>query len=417
MDELLVKAGSQAVSFAIKSGVSVATTYAISTITKIIKKDKDRINQSELTRIEILKSQLEARINIVSSAIDLIKLVAVRGNTNLDNTIKLTSSLKIELDTFDEKLSDLYNKKNGEEEDIITKIEQYIQDLLKRIEEITPFINLSLTTSGANLSTILPQNVSTNLLLNATSLINEANNKMKSNLHKLPIRVGPIFQLTLYSIFYNASNKSNNSNNSNIIWKEEIKRCNVSITQDPNEYIYKLNIIQNLNDDRYHEETDDEENKKQKIFIEIKDILKLFFSVSGRLLKLDDDNEDSPVLIVKFSKLNDKDTPKEDKTVEWYGLSVYDEFPDEIDNETDNEDKSLDSTKNRDTSQVKNRISLLEYLIRLVALQENDNNEILNIKDERLSLYLNDENINNSIKKVNNKQVIETTEQFKKLQL
>jgi len=40
----------------------------------------------------------------------------------------------------------------------------------------------------------------------------------------------------------------------------------------------------------------------------------------------------------------------------------------------------------------------MEYIIRLTSLQQNDQNNILSINDERLALYLHDENPN-SIKK------------------
>ena len=79
MDEILAKAGSQAVTFAIKSGISIASSYAIKTVATFVTK----IPEADATRLQKLRKKLETRMEIVSSAIDLIKLVAAKGNTNL----------------------------------------------------------------------------------------------------------------------------------------------------------------------------------------------------------------------------------------------------------------------------------------------------------------------------------------------
>lgn len=109
MDEILAKAGSQAVTFAIKSGVSIASTYAIKTITGFILK----IPKDDAKRIEKLRIKLQNRIEIVSYAIDLIRLVAARGNTNLESTLRLTSDLRVEIDQFDDKIHELTEKVEG----------------------------------------------------------------------------------------------------------------------------------------------------------------------------------------------------------------------------------------------------------------------------------------------------------------
>ena len=176
MDDLLAKAGSQAVTFAIRSGVSLASSFAIKTLTNFIV----HIPKNDARRIESLRAKLENRIEIVSSAIDLIKLVAARGNTNLDSTLRLTKDLKQEIDSFDEKMKRLTekvttSKSSKSQEEAIKSVEAYIEDLLLRIEEVTPFINLSLNTTGTSLSTALPQQVSPGLLLQASNFVSRSN--------------------------------------------------------------------------------------------------------------------------------------------------------------------------------------------------------------------------------------------------
>lgn len=105
MDEILAKAGSQAVTFAIRSGISIASSYAIKTVATFVTK----IPEADASRIQKLRHKLETRMEIVSSAIDLIKLVAAKGNTNLGSTLRLTRDLKEELDQFDYKISEITN--------------------------------------------------------------------------------------------------------------------------------------------------------------------------------------------------------------------------------------------------------------------------------------------------------------------
>ena len=157
MDELLAKAGSQAVTFAVKSGVSLASSYAIKTISNLLL----QIPKSESNNFITLKTELEDRIDIISAAIDLIKLVAARGNTNLQSTLKITANLERDIKQFDNNVQDLVhiiqNSSNQKAQNkVIQEAENYIKDLLRRIQEITPYINLALTTSGANLSSSMP---------------------------------------------------------------------------------------------------------------------------------------------------------------------------------------------------------------------------------------------------------------------
>ena len=149
MDEFLAKAGSQAVSFAIKSGISIASSYAIKSISNFIV----QIPREDATKLEVLRSQLETRIEIVSFALDLIKLVASKGNTNLEYTLNLTKGLRRDIDEFDNRVNELFkdiedNSTNRKLQSMkIKSLETYMTNLLKQIEDVTPFINLSLTTS------------------------------------------------------------------------------------------------------------------------------------------------------------------------------------------------------------------------------------------------------------------------------
>lgn len=396
MDELLARAGSQAVTFAVKSGVSLASSYAIKTISNFL----IQIPSAESQNFLELKIELENRIDIVSSAIDLIKLVAARGNTNLQSTLKITENLKQEINQFDSNIQKLLHaiedsKLQKSKNEAIHEAERYIKDLLRRIQEITPYINLALTTSGANLSSALPKTISPGLLLKASNFICLNNDKFSGN-PKSSHQVGPTFEITLFSIFYNINSKDH------INWKEDMKRAFVKIYRVPSEegddsFKYNLSIKQSFNDERYHNVEDGEEVPRD-ISLETQKIEKIFFSVSGKLLKLEE--HDSAVLILKVDdKKEDESGRKTESTISWYALGGYEPGVDNSNNSEEEEiEDGIQETQNTDTVDYSKSIGLMEYIIRLTSLQQNDQNNILSINDERLALYLHDENPN-SIKK------------------
>lgn len=432
MDEILAKAGSQAVTFAIKSGISIASTYALKTIANFV----IQIPKDDARRIDQLKFKLESRMAIVSSAIDLIKLVAARGNTNLQITLRLTKDLKEEIDRFDEKINEMTEKVEGSrsaktQNEAIKAVENYIKDLLLRIEEITPFINLSLTTSGANLNSALPYQISPGLLLKASDFVNESNRKYENAIKsskkakedqkkELKVQVGPIFEVTLFSIFYNLTSESNGQ--SGIVWKEDMKRARVRICRQHSsekEFDYFMKVEQDFNDGRYHE-NDDKEDTPQELTVDLNHMKKLFFSVSGKLLRLEE--QDSPVLVLKIDSHDDKESgstgaekgPVEDIT--WYAVSGYEEVEEDEEEEEDNEEES-ESEEEKPLEDKTSSITLLEYIIRLTSLQSNDQKSILEVSDERLSIYLNDENTNSRKEGISDSTIKETEEKLQNLKL
>lgn len=319
----------------------------------------------------------------------MIKLVASRGNTNLESTLRLTKDLKEEIDRFDEKIqevTDNYSTKN--DSNSVNNVELYMLDLLSRIEEAIPLINLSLTTSGANLSGSLSNQVSPGRLLQASNFVNKSNEEFKGEL----LQIGPTFQLTLYSIFYHRGRIINNRLNE-ISWKEEFTRADVSIWRQPtanNEYQYVLKIKENFQDDRYHDDEDD----PQIIELDISTITRLFFSASGKLLKLED--RSTPVLVLKINKNfkdfeNEQDSEEEHETnpVEWLSLGEYEQL---YSDSSDESDSDSEEEAPQPQPQPHSSLSLLEYILRLCVLQSNDQLSILEVNDERLALYLNDEN-------------------------
>ncbi|KAK9355941.1 RanGTP-binding protein-domain-containing protein [Lipomyces doorenjongii] len=519
MDDLLAKAGNQAVTFAIRSGISLVSGYAIRSLTRFL----DKLPEDEKESLEKIKRRLNTKIKIVSPAIDLIQLIAARGNTSLDSTAALTRALRRDINEFDDRVEQASQriqlaKSTDEKRKAANSVEQYMLGLLSRIEDSIPLISLALTTSGANLQASLPDTVSPSRLLQASAFLLAADSAFDSRPFERH-KVGPTFTLKLYTVFYGTARNPHITTSGDITWKEEYPKCYIEIFRVPIEredgngeghkythrfanrqtYAYELVVTEDLDDGRYHDEFDSENPPKPDANGAIKGrsrtvplsiITRLFFSASGRLLEIDD--AISPVLVVKLNRaflqrspylmLDDYSSFDEDDfdievhsdteentdsilaakvdspaNIEWLAFELWtddaerDMYEDDEDETGDidervEEAESLElapnqgkprpsilsestlaaalsrltlssadieaivaprrqqaplpiSTSSQNHQQLQqqsaqsiNSLSLLEYIIRLAALQTNDQASALNISDERIALYLRDEN-------------------------
>lgn len=445
---------------------------------------------------------------------DLTILSSARGNTSLGSTYQLTQELKKDINTFDEKIEELTSQveSNGSakrRQAALHTVQEYINDLLFRIEEAIPLISLALTTSGANLSSRMPDSVSPGRFLQAGNYLRKADERFESLMDsckdpsQVPIRVqvGPAFTLVLYTIFYGAMRNPHLAKSSDIMWKEEHARCQVKLwrvndlgavsfeTQESSssskpkgtsllsdfseqlEYQYVMTIDESFKDGRYHEK----DEKPSCRAIDISAVTRLFFSASGKLLQIEESK--SPVLVLKlnaaFDPMRNMTTSRKSRTnengedsetasetelsdpedesfiyeqnhehlaagpehVEWLAFEQYsagddlaeEDLEDELEasvssseeEDYDESDRSssrglsddLKSLRLSDQSAVsssplavstpsaklgrhtegRGSLSLLEYLVRISALQSNDQESIYSIHDERIALYLRDE--------------------------
>lgn len=393
MDEILVKASNQAVTFAIRSGISLASGYAIKTVGKLL----DRIPASEKTQLEKLKQKLEMKINVLSQSIDLIRLLAARGNSALDSCVDLVLNLKQDIDNFELDINEiLTSMSKTNEKDSRRYAELKFNDLISTINDAIPLINLSLITSGVNFSCSLNLHTSPGRFLQASNHVVTSNKEfLKSG--NVTTQVGPTFDLKLFSIFYNPSKlkyleepHTGDFDHTFITWKEEFARALCYLCRVPKAgYEYDLVIQEDFNDGRYHN-TDEENPQDREVArfkrLKLKDIKKQFFSASGKLLKLE--NSTSPVLTLKIVN---------DTTTEYLALGEIGMEFDNLDSDSDSERESCSSEVSGYESAAEEvvdkytHLSLLQYLTRLCSLQESEQNSILNVNDEKLLVYLRDE--------------------------
>lgn len=382
MDEILAKASNQAVTFAIRSGISLASGLAIKTVTRLL----DKIPEADQAKLQRANARLHAKVAILATSIDLIKLAAARGNSALDATVALVSDLQDQIDAFDTELNDILHRLSSQnQKDSVRAAELKIQALLDAISDAVPLISLLLTTSGVNLASSMSLRISPSILLRASSYLVSSNELFAG----LPAAVGPAFDLKLYSVFYNPSRlkyvDERPDSVSAVSWKEEFARCTCVLRRLPGPgFAYELEAKESFDDNRYHDE--DELPGVRKI--KLHDITRQFFSASGKLLRLEGSN--SPVLTLKIQR-------KEELQYLSFG-EVGTQFED-LDSESDASSGYADAEEYK--TETHKHLALLEYLIRLASLQEAEQQSLLDIKDEKLLMYLHDHTDGSVIPKSN----------------
>jgi hypothetical protein len=368
MDDILAKAGSQAVTFAIRSGISLALGYAIKTVVRFVEK----LPTGDRKRIEALSSEIQTKTAIVSLLMDLIRLAAARGNTSLSPTLELINSVDAEIVRLDDHVAKATAAITAaNERQLVESVLASMRLVLSRVEECIPFLQLSISTSGIQASLALPQQVSPGRLLQAANAVTSV--LAAPQQHRKP--VGPIFDATLYSIFYNPSRLRyvDDALALAISWKEDFARATAQILESA-PFQYELEITEDFNDDRYHED----DAVARKHVVSIVDIARLFFSALGKLLKLEGNS--SPVLILKLSPT------AASKESSWLAFGAPPPSTNDSDDDASETDSFHDAEPPKELS-----LLLLEYIIRLLSLQANDRTSILDATDERLALYLKDE--------------------------
>lgn len=346
MDILLSRVTQQAVQYAIRSGISITTGYAISSAARLLKEAPKGKEREELMQLQL---RLEGKIRVISPSIDMIELIAARGNTSLESAVSLTKDIRYEIQKLGVRLSKAAEEeamlrrksskaKSREETDgELRAIINQVKLLLARIEDAVPLINLAITTSGVNLSTKLSGSISQSRLLQASTFLTSADGTYAST-SALRQQVGPTYVLTMYMLFAGHAGRPVDENGvRETTWKEVIHKARVKLWRLPvdqlyalpgetldvdedagntipaearaAEFAYQLTIVEDLDDDRVHtfEEdeprpppVDDVENAGIRDVIPIHEVSKIFYADTGKILNIGSDGDAySPVLLLK----------------------------------------------------------------------------------------------------------------------
>ncbi|KAI5204529.1 Ran-binding-domain-containing protein [Aureobasidium subglaciale] len=348
MDILLAKVTQQAMNYAIRSGIAITSTYAIRQCTRLVKTAPRGGKREELLNLQV---RLESKIRIISPAIDMIELIAARGNTSLESAVVLTKDLRWEIQALGIRLAnaaneeELYRRKSSrakskEQNELeLQLIVSDVRKLLARIEDAVPLINLAITTSGVNLSTNLPATVSPSRLLQASTFLTAADSQYTAAPGQ-NVQVGPVYVLSVYMLFASHTNRPHDEESAReATWKEVIHKARVKLVRVPLdslynlpgslttpsgaryfpkelpsdsasvEYAYQLVVVEDLDDDRVHtfEENEPQPGPFEEValagirdLVPIHEISKIFYADTGKILNIGSEGEtNNPILLLK----------------------------------------------------------------------------------------------------------------------
>lgn len=346
MDILLDRVTSQAMSYAIRSGIAITAHYAATQGSRLLKQIPRGQERDELFQVQ---ARLESKIRIVSPAIDMIELISARGNSTLESAVTLTKEIRYDIQKLGIRLSHAANdeellqrkssraKSREENERALSSIIACMRSLLVRIEDAVPLISLALTASGVNLSTKLSGTISPSRLLQASTFLTASDTKYTLQSWSRQ-QVGPTYLLSLYMLFAgHAWRPVDDKGVRETTWKEVMHKAQVKLVRVPlhqlyslpgesttasvppndsipadvsaAEFAYQLVIIEDLDDGRFH--NDEDGDLKHGTFdgvlkagirdvVPVHEVSKVFYADTGKILNIGgDSDENSPVLLLK----------------------------------------------------------------------------------------------------------------------
>lgn len=383
MDEILAKASNQAVSFAIRSGITLASGYAIKTVSKLM----DKMPAAERDPLFYSKAKLDTKLRSVTEIISLIKLDNDSKNSILEPTVELIQSLEKEINDFNSRMRAVVEETNKvTSKDSIDIVKKELACLHSSLNEIVPFLSLALNATSLCANTFRGLTSISNLMIASSQILSPRAGTARY--------VGPKFDLKFFSVFYNASVlKSLDAKTNALTWKEEFARCEVQLVErkrDNGQFYFTLDVTENFDDNRYH----DEERPQSRQF-DIRDVVRQFFTVSGKILKLE--TSDSPVLVMKVKK--------HPEGFDYIAFSEYEEGLDDSDSESNcssdyetpeepsegevSRRNDLTKQSNQLTSQMRpNALATFHYLMMMASIEQAEQCQICEVKDEKLLKFL-----------------------------
>ena len=298
---------------------------------------------------------------IISPAIDMIELIAARGNTSLESAVTLTKALRWDIQSLGVRLAKAVGeeelarrgrtkaKSRAQNELELKLIISDIKELLNRIEDAVPLINLAITTSGVSLSTTLPATVSPSRLLQASTLLTAGDTQYSMTPARFQ-QIGPIFTLSMYMLFSGHAYRPHDEEGiRETTWKEVMHKTRLKLLRVPlerfyeylssdgrptehrdgvqvngvrngfhpthipseskaHEFAYQLLIVEDLDDDRVHTFDDEVQPGPYegvplagiREIVPIHEISKIFYADTGKILNIGVDGEtNNPILLLK----------------------------------------------------------------------------------------------------------------------
>ncbi|KAI8905535.1 RanGTP-binding protein-domain-containing protein [Gorgonomyces haynaldii] len=371
MEQLLSKLALSGASFVGKAAFSYCTSLALKKLSGLVdgqpKHESVQLNTLQ-QKIQSLQTLLQQRVSIINPIIDLIELSCAQGFSTLEPALHLTNELRQKMILLGN-LSVVAEPSSSDLQAVV----QNLEDILEYIEKIIPLLQLCLQASGTTFSNQLDQGISPNRLLKASSYLS-----------KQQPTVGPHFNVKMYTLFEGSARKATAAD---WTWTETFPKARVSVKRHK-DFEYDCLIEQDLNDGRFHEEVQEATGfvlGQTKTF-SISRISKMYYTWSGKLLNIEDAAYPILIIKVKSEQVKTDGTPKQTATTEWIALEVYmDQIVD-----SDSEDdlaQELEKLHIDKTDDSLSQLSLLEYIIRLCALESREQVSHLECTDQIICQY------------------------------
>lgn len=209
MDALLGRLGAQLTNYAIRTGITLTSTYAVGQCSRLLKTVDDRSVRAEL---KSLQDQLNGKVKILSPVIDLIEFKSGRGNVFLESAVPLAKSLHRDIVSLGTRLENAAIAEEGSQRSgtkaktaeahhaELLSIIRDIKALLARIDREIPSLQIAITASGETLSSTMPTGISPSRFLQASFFLNLGDTQFASDPSR-PVQIGPNFNLSLYMLF------------------------------------------------------------------------------------------------------------------------------------------------------------------------------------------------------------------------
>ncbi|KAJ2338193.1 Ran-specific GTPase-activating protein 30 [Coemansia sp. RSA 2673] len=361
MDELFSSLALQTVQLVGKAAFGAAGTLALKRVSDYVGHAQHAPEPQ--AKLERLLARFEARLRIVTPAIDLVEIIAARGHSTLAGALHLTHSLRRDILALSTSLPSATSprKTDGLVSSLLrpntqpvseSTVVNELQALLEKIDDAVPLLNLALTTSGAHLGGTLPEGISPARLMQASSVLARA---------PAGSLVGQPFVLRLYSLFVGSVRPKSRHD---FTWKEEFVKCRLCLWRQAQGLAYELRILEDTNDGRYHSEESQADVVEwaaemgdgvgaggKSIVIPLDRVASLYYTSAGSLLNIEDST--SPVLVLSVRPEPPVEDPLQNmaefgmlnSSVRWYALEVAatdDDDAEGTDSDSDEEDSNAD---------------------------------------------------------------------------
>ncbi|KAI7823962.1 RanGTP-binding protein-domain-containing protein [Kickxella alabastrina] len=356
MDQLFSSLAMQTVQLVGKAAFGAASTLALRRVNEYINR-APQTTPAEQVEVGQLQARFEAKLRVVTPAIDLIELISARGHSTMAGVLQLTHALRSEVVGFGAKLAKLENKSS---DSAGGSIAADLRVLLAKIDDAVPLLNLALTTSGIHLGGTLPEGISPSRLMQASRLLARAYLR-HDFAGKSGVLVGEPFVLRLYSLFVGSVRPKSRQD---FTWKEEFVLCRAGLWRiasskdDGSAFEYELRIVEDLDDGRYHEEPTEAAPEWTAKFVQeaedrdfrpgcvlqfcLDKICSLHYTSAGSLLNIEESS--SPVLVVGLR--GSDSAAKSGQDTKWYAMEVV---SDQVDHYSSSSASSSASSSRRNS--------------------------------------------------------------------